>query len=128
MEKVQNLIINQHARKIHLVIPRNFATAMISCCTVLMPPQHTYSKYILWNLHYIQSNIMYSPTSIIRTSIIRTLNYPNSRSKENAGYCDHVTGLSMHSKPTSLSCHARASYCAAIKSSFNAQRSKRNAR
>ena len=43
-------------------------------------------------------------------------------------HCDHATDLRMHSKPTSRSCHARTSCCAAIKSSFNAQRSKINAR
>ena len=42
-------------------------------------------------------------------------------------HCDHMTGLHMHSKPTSRSCHARTSYCTAIKSSSNTQRSKRNA-
>ena len=42
-------------------------------------------------------------------------------------YCDHVTGLCMCSKHTSCRCHARTSCCTAIKSSFNAQKSKRNA-
>ena len=47
----------------------------------------------LWKLSSIYGETMqdrsddykYSPTSIIRTSIIRTLDYPNSRSEENAG-------------------------------------------
>ena len=62
----------------------------------------------------------------IRTSIIWTRD--TKKMQGQSTHCDHMTGLCMHSKPTLRSCHVRISCCAAIKSSSNAQRSKRNAR
>jgi hypothetical protein len=65
------------------------------------------------------------------------LDYPNPRLSKlevqwkmqgQSTACGHVPGLRMRSKPMSPSSHASTNCCAATKSGFNAQGSKRNAR
>ena len=70
----------------------------------------------------VHNRLQYSITVQPRLSepwIIRTRDA--KKMQDQSTHCDHETELRMRSKPTSRSCHARTSCCAAIKFSFNAQ-------
>ena len=94
--------------------------------------QKTKPIWITINMHCLLYTCNYYATKfntvqprLSELSIIQTRDAKKIQGQST--HCDHVTGLRMRSKPTSRRCHARSSCCTAIKSSFNAQRSKRNA-
>ena len=94
-------------------------------------------KYVLrvLNLQFVRNKAISTRFAVLINTVQPRLSEPSiirtrdaKKMQGQSTYYDHVTNLCMRSKPTSHSCHARTSCCAAIKSSSNAQRNKGNAR
>ena len=95
-----------------------------------IPPEQNPNR-VLNDIHRLNLTHFFDVYSItVQTRLSESLIIRTWDAKENgqSTHCDHVIGLRTRSTPALRSCHARTSYCTTVKSSSNAQRSKRNAR